>query len=522
MKGTTAVTVYTQVYNTKPFLARCVESVLRQTLLAFQYIIIDNGSTDGCKEMLEKYAARDNRITLIRYDQNMDNPWRYVVPKFCSGKYITNLDSDDWLEPDFLERMVNLAEQGQLDIVCTGTAFHIEGQDDRISGTRTLPQRLVMGKPEYAAYLPYYHAFFRTIWGKLIRKEVFMTADISIIEREGISNGADTLSAFAWLRQSKRICVDNSILHHYLLRKKSVSHIYRPNRFKSNTLLHQDAVDFLSQYGPVSQQNLHFLHIVYANAVYDTLEVLWNSNLPPEEKLAEYCTIALHPTTQEAFQDTDPAIDRSRESLFRELVAVASTSQNWPENLTKAMSALRPRCGHAYTDASVPLFQREPAMLNALRQDNWDAMVECIMTFIIEKRYVKQFDLGGMIDRLIPESNPLSGTSDVRFFQKHTEICMLLLCENYSAALGQMTGVLFENKKIYSKEVFLGIYLRLAVLERQDAAFVFGKLCLAELCFQQGRYGECRGILDELTELGVEENAELAALRTKLDELETI
>ena len=44
-----AVTIYTLVYNTKPFLTRCVESVLNQTFTEFEYILIDNGSTDGCK-----------------------------------------------------------------------------------------------------------------------------------------------------------------------------------------------------------------------------------------------------------------------------------------------------------------------------------------------------------------------------------------------------------------------------------------------------------------------------------------
>ena len=69
-----AVTIYTLVYNTKPFLTRCVESVLNQTFTEFEYILIDNGSTDGCKELLEEYAAHDGRIRLIRFEENRNLP----------------------------------------------------------------------------------------------------------------------------------------------------------------------------------------------------------------------------------------------------------------------------------------------------------------------------------------------------------------------------------------------------------------------------------------------------------------
>ena len=131
-----AVTIYTLVYNTKPFLTRCVESVLNQTFTEFEYILIDNGSTDGCKELLEEYAAHDGRIRLIRFEENRNLPlWLPDRMKIEVGNYVATLDSDDWWEPDYLERLVTLAEEGGLDIVCTGTAFHLEGNESVISGT---------------------------------------------------------------------------------------------------------------------------------------------------------------------------------------------------------------------------------------------------------------------------------------------------------------------------------------------------------------------------------------------------
>lgn len=511
------VTIFTQVYNTKPFLSRCVESVLNQTFTDFEYVLIDNGSTDGCKELLERYAACDNRIRLIRFEKNrIATLWLPDTLKIEVGKYITTLDSDDWWEPDFLTRMVTAAERNQLDIICTGTAFHLEGQENTVSGARSFPQCLKIEKPEFALYFPYYHAFFRTHWGKLVRRELFLSADVSILDREQISNGGDTLIAFAWLRQAKRICIDNSILHHYLVRRKSVSHIYLPNRFKSNTVLHQDALDFLAPYGPVSQENLHFLHIVYANAVSDTLEVLWTSTLSPEEKLAEYCTIALHPTTKETYRDTDPAIERSRNTLLQQMLAVAAKVETAPETLPLALQTLCPACGAALTSASLPLFQRERGLLEALCRDDWDALVEGLMGLIVEKRYTKQFDLCAILHCLIPLENPLHSLSDIRFLRQYTEISMLLLCENYPAALGEMTELLLEKRKL--SESFLRLYLALASRQGEEGAFLFGMLSLARELLRQRRTEEAASIVKELEEMGVEENQELADLRGQLKE----
>lgn len=511
------VSICTQVYNTGPFLAKCVESVLNQTFTDFEYILIDNGSTDGCKELLEQYAAQDSRIHLLRFEKNrIDAPWIQTVRETCKGKYIAELDSDDWLEPTFLERMVSLAEQNYLDIVCTGTSFHMEGRENVSSGSRSTPQQLMMERAQYAAYFPYYHAFFRTVWGKLVRREAFIEADLSIIDREGITNGGDTLSAFAWLRQSKRICIDNSILHHYLVRNKSFSHIYLPNRFKSNTVLHQDAIDFLSQYGPVSRQNLHFLHIVYANAVSDTLEVLWHSNLSPDEKLAEYCTIAAHPTTRVTFQDTDPAIDRSRNMLFQQLLATAGKARNAPGSLSTTLQPVLPHCGRAVTIENAPLFAREPELMAALQQDDPDALAEHLLHLIAAKRYRKQYDLGKTLQLLALDKLLLSVISDVDFLRKYHEIYWMIWQDQTLEALDVMTGLLLENRVQSAEEEFLQLYLSIAALLEQVPAFLFGKTLLAQVYLRQHRAEDCEALLSELEAMGVEKTAELTDVRQQL------
>lgn len=64
------VTIYMQVYNTKKFLRRAIDSVLNQTYHNIEFILVDNGCTDGCSEIIKEYAEKDSRVIYIHYEEN--------------------------------------------------------------------------------------------------------------------------------------------------------------------------------------------------------------------------------------------------------------------------------------------------------------------------------------------------------------------------------------------------------------------------------------------------------------------
>ncbi|MBA3254113.1 MAG: glycosyltransferase [Pseudomonadota bacterium] len=107
------VSVVTPFYNTAPYLAECIESVLAQQYGNFEFILSDNCSTDGSREIIEPYAARDSRIRYIRHDafvnqvQNYNRALRQISPD--SG-YCKVVQADDWILPECLSRMVAAAE----------------------------------------------------------------------------------------------------------------------------------------------------------------------------------------------------------------------------------------------------------------------------------------------------------------------------------------------------------------------------------------------------------------------------
>ena len=94
---------------------------------------------------------------------------------------------------------------------------------------------------------------------------------------------------------------------------------------------------------------------------------------------------------------------------------------------------------------------------------------------------------------------------------------MLILGENYSEALEQMTGVLLERERVYGEEVFLTAYLSVAALENEIPAFLYGKIRLAAFYLDEGKKDACKMILDELSEMGAGEHEDVLFLRAEME-----
>lgn len=112
------VSIIIPVYNTEKFLKKCMDSIVNQTLKEIEIICINDGSTDNSLKILEEYATNDNRIKLINQNNLGQGTARNKGLEIACGEYIGFVDSDDWIDEDYFEKLYNSAKKHNAALAC--------------------------------------------------------------------------------------------------------------------------------------------------------------------------------------------------------------------------------------------------------------------------------------------------------------------------------------------------------------------------------------------------------------------
>lgn len=120
------VSIIIPIYNTEKYLEECLDSVVNQTYKNLEIILINDGSKDNSLEICKKYETIDNRIIVIDKKNSGVSNTRNVGIQASTGEFITFVDSDDWLELDAIETMVNCINKHNVDVVRTNFAINNE------------------------------------------------------------------------------------------------------------------------------------------------------------------------------------------------------------------------------------------------------------------------------------------------------------------------------------------------------------------------------------------------------------
>jgi glycosyltransferase involved in cell wall biosynthesis len=172
------VSVVTPVYNGAETLAHCMESVLAQTYANWEYIIVNNRSTDRSLEIARDYASRDSRIriqdneTFVGAVENHQIGFRLMAPESCYCKVV---HADDWIFPECLERMVAVAEANPS--VSVVSSYRLEETYVTLDGL-PFPSTVVSGREICRLALLAQVYVFGTPTSLLIRSDVIRSRDL--------------------------------------------------------------------------------------------------------------------------------------------------------------------------------------------------------------------------------------------------------------------------------------------------------------------------------------------------------
>ncbi len=125
------VSVITGTYNPGHLVHKFIDSVLKQTLTDIELIIVDDYSTDGTRDIIQDYANKDNRIKVILNETNLGISDTYNKGlDIATGEYVSLVDSDDFLDFDFYEKMYNFSVKNNLDLCLGYSITHFSGNID--------------------------------------------------------------------------------------------------------------------------------------------------------------------------------------------------------------------------------------------------------------------------------------------------------------------------------------------------------------------------------------------------------
>ena len=168
------ISVIVPVYRVEPYLRRCVDSILSQTFTDFELILVDDGSPDNCGAICDEYALKDSRVRVIHKQNGGLSDARNAGIDMAKGEFLTFIDSDDLVAPEYLNRLYRSIKSSAAEIsICNmlpfkdGSSPQIEEQNSNDS------KRIISGRDACLSIYRMDGTVPIMAWGKLYKSSLF-------------------------------------------------------------------------------------------------------------------------------------------------------------------------------------------------------------------------------------------------------------------------------------------------------------------------------------------------------------
>lgn len=200
------ISVIVVTYNAELSIARCIDSIINQTYKDFELIIINDGSTDNTQEIIKKYEKIDKRIVTQSRENLGVAASRQEGLDLAKGDYTIFVDSDDWVEPDFLESLLNCATEAKADMVICDMLVEWWNRTEYLSQKpREIRADIILGQ-----MLKELHG---SLCNKLISKSAYTRTGVRFLP--GLNCGEDQYVVIALLSKHITVSYCNKALYHY-------------------------------------------------------------------------------------------------------------------------------------------------------------------------------------------------------------------------------------------------------------------------------------------------------------------
>lgn len=209
---TPLVSVVVPVYNVEKYLTQCLDSLKKQTLREIEIICVNDGSTDHSLEILQRQTAADTRFSVISQENGGYGKAVNAGLRKAHGEYISIVESDDWVEPDFLQTLYEEASRHQADIARAD--YYLYASNNGLSRpARNIPPRLA-GKTVHP--LQEQDCFFTdfAIWSAIYKRDFLINNHLWMHETPGASFQDVSFAFRTWALAEKARLISRPLLHY--------------------------------------------------------------------------------------------------------------------------------------------------------------------------------------------------------------------------------------------------------------------------------------------------------------------
>ena len=205
------ISIVVPVYNVEKFLSHCIDSIMKQSYKNIELILVDDESLDHSGKICDDYTKKDKRVKVYHKENGGVSSARNYGIRKAQGQYITFIDSDDWIEPDFLENFQ--VEKIQADLYISGALYDIEG---KLYSQKIYSEQYSDNKKDIAKCF-----FSQNLkdngypWGKLFLLDIIQNN--AILFDEKLSINEDHIFIFEYFCYIRSLYVTSTADYHYLV-----------------------------------------------------------------------------------------------------------------------------------------------------------------------------------------------------------------------------------------------------------------------------------------------------------------
>lgn len=231
------VSMVVPVYNVEEYLEECFDSIITQTYKNIEIFLINDGSTDNSGKIASKLAQNDSRVTVIHKENGGLSDARNAGMKIARGEYITFIDSDDYVDKNFVKNLVRLAEETDADIVqCNNSR-----RSDQL-GDGSAKYVSMSGKDAFIELMKF-KTVSPTAWGKLYRMVLFSNNDL--VFPVGRLH-EDTAVLYKLVYLANRVVCSDLVLYYYRMNSVSImTASYTKKHYESVAKYHEELDGFI-------------------------------------------------------------------------------------------------------------------------------------------------------------------------------------------------------------------------------------------------------------------------------------